>query len=187
MTGSRFILSLFENHEPFIKKKQRSYLAKADQSVKTVKMVKSVKTPFFPPTTLHLLTCPFHAAQSKRRDSFDECAFCFIHFYPIPFSHVLINSLLSHHVFQMSAVILYLGVIFVANKWRLSMHCLVISWRNNARLQHFWPWFVLVWFRERKTQSKREEAQPEPCDSLLREHKLRCRTAEYAAWLLMPD
>ena len=35
---------------------------------------------------------------------------------PFLFSHVLINSLLSHHVFQMSAVILYLGVIFVANK-----------------------------------------------------------------------
>lgn len=40
---------------------------------------------------------------------------------------------------------------------------------------------------ERGRDRNREEAQPEPCDSLLREHKLRCRIAKYAAWLLMPD
>lgn len=152
---------------------------------------------------------PFSCCTVKRRDSFDKCLLfhsLFLHLFLLLlfFSHVLINSLLSHHVFQMSSVILCLGVIFVANKWRLSMHCLVISWRNSARLQHFWPWFVLVWFRElerkkrthtqrvrgerrSKIERTREEARPERSDSLLREHKLRCRTAEYAAWPLMPD
>lgn len=41
--------------------------------------------------------------------------------------------------------------------------------------------------RERRIQRDGEEAQPETHDSLLRGHKLRCRTAEYAAWLLKPD
>lgn len=154
MTRSLFILSFFENHEPL--KKQPPSLAKPDQPVKIVKNLEISQNSFFHPTALHWLTCPFHAAQSRERIVLMS-AFCFIHFFsPLLLSHVLINSLLSHHVFQMSAVILYLGVIFVANKWRLSMHCLVISWRNNARLQHFWPWFVLVWFREWERQKERE-------------------------------
>lgn len=45
MTCSLFILSLFENHEPFKKKKQPPYLAKADQPVKTVKIWDQSKTP----------------------------------------------------------------------------------------------------------------------------------------------
>lgn len=40
--------------------------------------------------------------------------------------------------------------------------------------------------RERWRETERE-AQPERHDSLLREHKLRCRTAKYAAWLIKPD
>lgn len=46
----------------------------------------------------------------------------------------------------------------------------------------------LLWCGSEKWRGKeREEAEPEHHDSLLREHKLRCRTAEYAAWLMEPD
>lgn len=51
----------------------------------------------------------------------------------------------------------------------------------------FWCDSESVRDRNRERERNREEAQPEPYDSLLREHKLRCRTEKYAAWLLMPD
>lgn len=41
--------------------------------------------------------------------------------------------------------------------------------------------------REREREKREKEAHPEPSNSPLRGHKLRCRAAESAAWLLMPD
>lgn len=148
MTCSLFMLSFSENHEPW--KKTTLLFSKGRSSSQNCQNAEIISH------NPSLADMPFSCRTVKRRDSSDECLLFhspFLHFF---FSHVLINSLLSHHVFQMSAVILYLGVIFVANKWRLSMHCLVISWRNNARLQYFWPWFVLVWFREGEGEREKD-------------------------------